>query len=104
MGKAKIKVATLSEIPEGDIKKFEVGGEQIILYKDENQVYALSNICPHENCYLDENHQMHNDIIECTCHGSQFDVKTGVVILPPAIEPIPIYKVKVEGEDVYIEK
>jgi len=31
-------------------------------------------------------------------------VKTGEVVSPPATDPVPSYRVKVEGEDILIER
>ena len=99
----RVKVAFFNEIAEGGLKKVEAGGEPIALYKLGGQIYATSNTCTHEGSIIDENHQMHNDVVECTCHGSQFDIKTGAVILPPAIEPLKTYKTEVVGEEIYVE-
>lgn len=99
----KVKVANVADVSEGDIKKVEVGGEPVALYKVNGEIYATSNICTHEQCELDENHTMHGDVVECTCHGSQFNVKTGANVLPPAAEPLKTYRVSVEGDEVFVE-
>lgn len=100
---AKLKVCEFGEIPEGDMKNFKVGGQDIAVFKIGGQIYATTNICTHEQCFLNENHAMHFDVVECTCHGSQFDVKTGGVITPPAVEPLKKYSVEVQGNDVVVE-
>lgn len=100
---AKVKVCQFNEVPEGDMKMYRVGETQVAVYKLSGQIYATTNICPHEDCRLDENHQMHNDIVECTCHGSQFDVKTGGVIVPPAVEGLKTYRVELAGDDISVE-
>ena len=99
----KVKVATVAEVPEGGLKKIEVDGEPVALFKIDGQVFATSNICTHAGCELDHNHAMHGEVVECTCHGSQFSVKTGEVVLPPAIEPLKTFKVSIEGEEVFVE-
>src|SRR3989344_6137497 len=99
----RVKVAFFNEIAEGGLKKVEAGGEPIAVYKLGGQIYATSNTCTHEGCIIDENHQMHNDVVECTCHGSQFDVKTGEVLQMPAVEALKTYKASLEGEDIFIE-
>lgn len=100
---AKIKVASISEIPEAGIKKVMVDNDPVALFKVEGKIYATTNICPHEECELDQNHLMHGDVVECTCHGSRFNIKTGANTLPPAAEPLKTYQVSVEGEDVFVE-
>ena len=100
---AKVKVASVSDVPEAGLKKVMVGDEPVALFKVEGKFYATSNICTHEQCELDENHMMHGDIVECTCHGSQYDIKTGANVLPPSAEPLKTYKVSTEGNDIYVE-
>ena len=39
--------------------------------------------------------------INCPCHGSQFDVKTGAVVAGPAKAPLPVVSVVVKGDSVY---
>lgn len=101
---AKIKVAQKSEITEGSLKKVMIGKDPVALYNVGGQIYATTNICTHEFCELDENYMMHGEDVECTCHGSQFNVKTGANVVPPAAEPLKTYKVIVEGDGVFIEE
>ena len=100
---AKYRVADVGDVPEGNLHKVMVAGDPVALFKIGGQIFATTNICTHEQCELDENHLMHGDIVECTCHGSQFNVKTGANTLPPAAEPLKTYKVSVQGEDVFVE-
>lgn len=99
----KLKVATKSEITEGTIKKVQVGKEPVALFNIGGQIFATSNICTHEYCHLDENHQIEGEEVECTCHGSRFNIKTGVNTLPPAAEPLKTYQVSFEGNDIFVE-
>ena len=41
--------------------------------------------------------------IECWLHGSCFDLRTGEPTNLPATEPVSVYPVRVEGEDVYVD-
>lgn len=100
---AKVKVTTYSEVPEGELKKVEVQNELIALFKVSGVIYATSDVCTHEGCFLDQNNEVRGDVVECTCHGSQFDIKSGNVLLSPAIEPLRSYKVTVEGEEVFVD-
>ena len=100
---AKVKVITFSEIGEGEVKKVTAEGKDIAVFKLDGQIFATSNTCTHEGCFLDENSEVRGDVIECTCHGSQFDIKTGEVLLAPAIEPLETFKVEVVGEEIMVE-
>ena len=65
--------------------------------------HARLPICTHEQCVISENYDVQGEEVECTCHGSQFNVKTGANILPPAAEPLKTFKVLVEDEEVFVE-
>jgi anthranilate 1,2-dioxygenase large subunit len=98
-----VKASLYNEIPEGDMKKVDVKGLSIALYKLGGQIYATSNICTFDGGFLDENHRMHNYMIECTLHDEQWDIRTGEVVLPPATEKLKTYKTEIAGEDVYVD-
>ena len=100
---ANVKVAKVGDIAEGDLKKVDIDGEPVALFNVEGKIYATQNECSHVGCGLDENHAIEGDVVECTCHGSKFNIKTGAVVLPPATDPLKTYQVSVEGEDVFVE-
>lgn len=102
---AKIKVAKKTEIEKGKVKQVKVGDELVALYHtDSNEWYATSDICTHDNCNLSwEGGKLEGYETECDCHGSKFDVRTGAVLLPPALEPLKTYPVSIEEEDIIIE-
>lgn len=95
-------VANLKEIPAGSIKFVEVEGVPIALCNVEGQVFAVGNVCTHDEGplsggFLDEY------AIECPRHGARFDVRSGNVLCLPAAVPIPTYAVKVEGEAIKVK-
>ena len=65
----KIKVADVNEVSEGGLKKVDVNGEAVALFKIGGKIFATSNICTHAQCELDHNHAMHGEVVECACHG-----------------------------------
>jgi 3-phenylpropionate/trans-cinnamate dioxygenase ferredoxin component len=53
--------------------------------------------CPHRQGPLNEG-KLDGSTVTCPWHGSQFNVCTGVVLLGPAVDPLKMYRVIVEGE------
>ncbi len=102
---AKVKVATKSEIPLGKAMAVKVGSDEVAIYHTEgDEWYATSDICTHEYCNLSfDGGKLNGYETECDCHGSKFDIRTGKVLLPPAVEDIKTYKVTAEGEDIFVE-
>ncbi|MGH7909486.1 MAG: Rieske (2Fe-2S) protein, partial [Thermodesulfobacteriota bacterium] len=41
--------------------------------------------------------------VECPWHGSRFNIKTGEVTAPPAVEGVARYNVRVTGDDIEVE-
>ncbi len=95
------KVAQRSEITSAELKVVEVDGEQIVLTELEGTPIAFANMCTHEACDLAYG-ALDGEEIECDCHGSIFNVRTGEVLVGPATEPLPTYSVRVEGDDVLV--
>jgi nitrite reductase/ring-hydroxylating ferredoxin subunit len=62
----------------------------------EGQFFAIDNTCTHEACPLSEG-DLDGFELTCACHGSQFDVRTGAVVSPPALVPTSLHAVRVEG-------
>ena len=98
------KVAQRSDIKAGALTLIEAQGEAIILTELSGKVIAFSNVCTHEDCDLvfEGEGKVDGDEIECDCHGSRFNVLDGSVMNPPATEPITVYAVRVEGNDVLV--
>jgi len=97
------KVAKLNELKDGEVKGVRVGREEIALYRLGDEVLATTDLCTHEYCVISENSNLEGEEVECTCHGSKFNIRSGENTLPPAAEALKVYKTKVEGEDVLVE-
>jgi 3-phenylpropionate/trans-cinnamate dioxygenase ferredoxin component len=99
-----VKLATIHDIPDNEVRAFEYEDRQIAIYNCGGQLYATDNICSHAYSELHEGYLDTDDCtIECPLHGSRFDISTGAVLSLPAYEPIATYPVRVEGEDVLVE-
>lgn len=97
-----IQVAKKSEIENGKMKPFNLKGKQITIANSDGEYLAFDDTCSHAQCSLAGGY-LDGYTITCYCHGGQFDVKSGDVLASPPTSPIGIYKVKVEGEDIFVE-
>jgi len=102
---AKVKVAKKSDIEKGKVVAVKVGGSEVAIYHTENdEWFATSDICTHEACNLShEGGKLQGYEAECDCHGSKFDIRTGAVTLPPAVESLKTFRLTLEGGDIYVE-
>ncbi|MBB4791150.1 3-phenylpropionate/trans-cinnamate dioxygenase ferredoxin subunit [Streptomyces nodosus] len=95
------RVCGLSELAEGTPKRVELDGTPISVVKTEGEVFAIYDICSHANVSLSEG-EVEDCQIECWLHGSSFDLRTGKPSGLPATRPVPVYPVKIEGDDVLV--
>lgn len=97
------KVATTGEFDGGAAGKLvNVSGQDIALFKVGGSFYAIDNTCPHAGGPLAEG-ELEGEVVTCPWHGSQFNVKTGQLIAPPAQEGVKSFPVRVTGNDVEVE-
>ena len=92
-----------SEIPAGAIVAVDVRGIRIAVANVAGTYYAFDDVCTHEQCSLTEMGDLAGTTVTCTCHGSEFDVRTGKVLAPPATVPVKVYATRIEGDALHIE-
>ena len=97
-----VRVAHTDELSPGEKKLVLVGDERILLVNVDGNYYAMDDLCTHALAYLSMGQLYGNEVV-CPVHGSEFNVKTGEVLCPPATEDIPTYPVSVDGTDILIE-
>ena len=96
-----VKVANTSDIPVSKMKEVQINGQNICLANIDGKYFAINNICSHEGGPLADG-RLEGYEVECPWHQSKFDMRTGQVKVPPAVEPQVTYQVKLEGENVLI--
>ena len=85
------------------MKQVVVRGELIGLYRAGDEIFAIDDVCTHEEAYLSEGEFDAEELeVECPLHGSRFNVVTGDVRILPATRPIATYDVKIEGPDILV--
>ena len=92
-----------NEIPVDAVKAIDVRGTRIAVANVGGTYYAFDDACSHEQCSLTDEGDLTATTITCTCHGSQFDVRTGKVLAPPATVPVRVYPTRIEGDALQIE-
>ncbi len=102
-----VKVASVKDISEGRMIDVKINGKEIMIAKLDGIFYAIGNRCTHMKCLLSKGIIEEGKVI-CPCHFACFDLKTGegfwgreIGAIP--LKPVPIYEVKVQGEDILIK-
>jgi len=97
-----VKALELSKLSPGTMAGLEVEGRQILLSNLGGEVYAVDGVCTHEESLLSKGFMIEERVV-CQLHLSQFDLRTGEVYNPPAVEPLKRYNVKIEEGSIFVE-
>lgn len=95
-----IKVAKTSDLAAGEKMLVEYEDEDVGLFNLDGEFYAISDVCTHDDGPLVEG-TLAGEYITCPRHGARFNIKTGKQTMP-AFSPVPLYRVKIEGDDILI--
>jgi 3-phenylpropionate/trans-cinnamate dioxygenase ferredoxin subunit len=97
-----VRACATTEVADGAALAVSVDGVEVAVVREGDDFYAIYDECSHAAVPLSEG-DVEDAQIECWLHGSMFDLRTGKPTNLPATEPVAIYPVKVEGEDVYVD-
>jgi 3-phenylpropionate/trans-cinnamate dioxygenase ferredoxin subunit len=91
-----------SELAEGTMTTLDLRGVHILLAKVGGKVSALSGTCTHEDADLGLGFVIEDRVV-CPLHLSQFDLRTGQILNPPATAPLRSFNIKIEGGTIFVE-
>ena len=95
------RVCPADELKEQHGKRFIIDNMEIALFKLEGNIYALSNICPHQHTALIYDGFLEHGCVVCPAHGWMFDLQTGKT--PTGGRGIDTYETKVIGGEVFVK-
>lgn len=91
------------EVAPGEMRRLELGEAVVCLaHTGDGGWWAIDDTCSHADCSLSGG-DLVDDQVECPCHGSRFDVRTGEVLCLPAVLPVRTHLVTVEGDRVVVQ-
>jgi len=95
------------DVAAGTALRVELAGETgpievAIVRDDEGDLHAISDICSHGQVSLSDG-EVDGRTIECWLHGSTFDLRTGAPLSLPAIRPVPVYPLTLDGDRVLVD-
>jgi 3-phenylpropionate/trans-cinnamate dioxygenase ferredoxin subunit len=90
-----VEIAPADQITDGEHLFIELGGKSIVLFKLAGKLFAIGDICSHDNGPVGDGEIEENEII-CPRHGARFDIRTGKATSLPALVDIPAYPIRVE--------
>ena len=96
-----VPVATTSEVGPGQRLLLDIGDLSLVVFNIAGGYFAIADICSHDDGPLGEG-ELEGHVIECPRHGGRFDLSNGKAIQLPAVEDIPAYPVRVEGDQILV--
>lgn len=96
-----VTVAKKGYLEPGELMYVEVDDEPVVLINLDGELYALNDICTHEEASLADG-EIVGDEIECPLHGGAFNIRTGEPAAFPVVVATEKYAVRTVGDEVQI--
>lgn len=90
-----VEIAEETELPNGERLFVEIDDHAIVVFNIAGKLFAIEDVCSHDNAPLGDGELENEYEISCPRHGARFDVRDGSVKRPPASGDIPAYPVRV---------
>ena len=98
-----VRLCSTSDVKPGTAARFDVDHRRLCVVNIGGDFYVISDTCSHADYSLSEGDVWEDEReIECPKHGSTFSLETGEPQSLPATRPVPVYAVRVEGDDVIV--
>jgi 3-phenylpropionate/trans-cinnamate dioxygenase ferredoxin subunit len=92
-----------SKLLPGTAMRLEGGPCGVCLVRVADEFYAIGDRCSHAEVSLSEGDvDTYDRSIECWKHGSAFSLIDGEPQSLPATDPVPVYPVSIDGDDLVV--
>ena len=87
-----VRVGALAEIPEGELRAYDVPAGRVVVTHDEHRLFAFGETCTGSGCALSEGtFDDRSDRLVCQACDSVFDAETGEPVEGPARDPLLVF-------------
>lgn len=101
MGPTRMRVASAAEVPPGEGRVVEVGGQTLAVFNVDGQFYAIANTCLHRGGPLGEG-ELEGPVVTCPWHAWRWDVTSGANVNNPAVK-VACFPVSVDNGQIFVE-
>ena len=96
------EIAKKNDLKNGEMKSYKIDeSNNVLLCRINDEFFAVGASCTHYGAPLVEGILKDYTVI-CPLHHTCFNVKSGDLLEPPAMDALPKYEVKIEGDSVQI--
>ena len=96
-----LRACAVADVADDSAVRVVLADVPVAIVRSDGEVYAIHDVCSHANVPLSEG-EVEDQTIECWLHGSRFDLVTGRPTGLPATVTVPVYPVKIDGDDVLV--
>ncbi len=97
-----VAATSLDDLAEAQPVQVVVDGVPVCLVRSEDTVHALHDVCSHQRWSLSDG-AVYGDGVECSLHGSTFNLQTGAPSSLPAMKPVPTFATRVVDGTVEVD-
>lgn len=98
-----VRVCATGDVEPGSARRFDVDGHRLCVVRLGDDWYVIGDECSHEDYSLADGEVWEDEReIECPKHGSTFSLASGEPQTLPATRPVPVYAVRLDGDDVMV--
>jgi nitrite reductase/ring-hydroxylating ferredoxin subunit len=95
------KVCSIADLKEKTGKRYFINDTEVALFKMDEVVYALGNICPHQHSAVIYDGNVEEGHVTCPVHGWKFNLKDGRQ--PGGFRGLESYDVIISEDNVYVK-
>jgi nitrite reductase/ring-hydroxylating ferredoxin subunit len=99
---SEVLVARLDELMPGEPTLVDAEGVPVVLTRVGDRVYACADRCAHRGGPLSRG-RLTGTRLACPWHGWMYDVRSGECVLPGRAARVPVYPVRLDGTEVWLE-
>lgn len=93
------KICKVSELKENQGKRFLINEVDVAVFKINEEVFAVSNTCPHQHTTIIYDGIIEDGCVVCPAHGWMFNLKTGKQ--PTGARGLDTFPVKIIDDEVF---
>ena|ERR1700756_3134451 len=97
-----VRICSKADLPSsGEAREIAVGEKMLCVANENGSITVMDNVCPHRGGPLGQG-MIEGGKLICPWHAWAFDLKTGEAT-HTQMARVPMYEVRVEGEDVLVK-
>ncbi|MDT0633184.1 FAD-dependent oxidoreductase [Rubrivirga sp. S365] len=96
-----VRVASVSDLADGEMRQVSADGTDVLLSRVDGRFHACTAFCTHYGAPLATG-ALSGTTVVCPWHHAAFDVASGALCEPPALDALRTFEVKIEGDDVLV--